>query len=257
MRVGERLLRAVSRPPSGEDLPGGTVLTTLDNALDFIEKTVPGFVELIQGRKVLDYGCGWGWQAAAMVRRGAREVFGLDIVEESLERARQTARREGLTERATFGISVPREHAGSFDVAVSCSSFEHFSDPARVLEHMGELVRPGGRVIITFAEPWYSPYGSHMSFFTRVPWVNVLWSERTVMAVRESYRDDGARRYEDVPGGLNRMTLSKFERILRASCLEIEWIRYYSTRGLPLVHRLPFVREFLTSSAAASLRAGC
>ena len=30
------------------------------------------------------------------------------------------------------------------------------------------------RLIITWAESWYSHSGSHMNFFTRVPWVN-LW----------------------------------------------------------------------------------
>jgi hypothetical protein len=74
-----------------------------------------------------------------------------------------------------------------------------------VLDEMRLAACPGGCVLITFFEPWLSPYGSHMSHFTRVPWINVLFSERTVMNVRSLFRSDGATRYEDVEGGLNRI----------------------------------------------------
>ncbi len=75
------------------------------------------------------------------------------------------------------------------------------------------------------------------------------------MRFRSRYRNDGATRYEDVVGGLNRMTLAKFERVLRASGLVIERLQYHATRGLPLVTRIPLVRELLTSAATTVLRA--
>ncbi|CAN5864331.1 hypothetical protein BH24ACI4_BH24ACI4_08100 [soil metagenome] len=56
-----------------------------------------------------------------------------------------------------------------------------------------------------------------MVHFTKLPWVNVLFSERTVMQVRARFRDDGATRYEEVVMGLNRMTIARFERLIRAS----------------------------------------
>jgi SAM-dependent methyltransferase len=251
MKLGERLLRAVSRSPDAADYPAVTLLANLDNALDFLDKTVPGFLSYIRGNAVLDYGCGWGWQAVAMVKAGARSVFGLEIVPESIQKARDLARQHNVYDRVTISDQLPNELLGTFDIVLSCSSFEHFSDPAGILDHMADIVRPGGRVIISFGEPWYSPYGSHMSFFTKVPWVNLLWSEATVMKVRGSYRNDGATRYEDVQGGLNRMTLAKFEHILAASRLKLEWMRYYPTKRLPLVHKLPVIRELLTSAAAS------
>ena len=93
-----------------------------------------------------------------------------------------------------------------------------------------------------------------MVFFTKVPWVHVWFSERTVMRVRSRFRGDGATRYEDVEGGLNRMTLAKFERIIRASGMSLEYLKYHPTKGLPLMDKLPLVREFMVSAATCILR---
>ena len=66
MSLGESILTALSRDPGAPDYPGGTSRTTIDNSLDFIIKTVPGFLQLIEGKDVLDFGCGYGIQAAAL-----------------------------------------------------------------------------------------------------------------------------------------------------------------------------------------------
>jgi len=35
--------------------------------------------------------------------------------------------------------------------------------------------------------------------------------------------------------------------------MKIRWVRFYPTKGLPLVHRIPVIRELLVSAAAAEL----
>jgi hypothetical protein len=50
------------------------------------------------------------------------------------------------------------------------------------------------------------------------------------------------------------MTLAKFERLIAASGMKEEFRRYYATKKLPLVTRIPLVREFLVSAVAAILR---
>ena len=250
--LGTRLLLRLSRKPGTSDYVGGTLRTNLGNALAFLIKTVPNFRQLIANRIVLDYGCGLGWQALAMAKEGARRVVGIDI--RLLNQARSHAEQYGFGDKVSFVDRLEPEMMGAFDVVLSCSSFEHLADPPSVLCQMGKAARPGGIVIISFAEPWYSPRGSHMDFFTKVPWTNILFSESSVMEARSHFRSDGARRYEDVEGGLNRMTLSKFERIIRNSGLRIEFLRYYPVKGLPVVGKIPLVRELFVSAAACVLR---
>lgn len=252
MSLGERVLLACCRDPKAPDYPGGTVLTNVANALDFLDKTVPNFRRLISGR-VLDVGCGWGYQAVAMATAGgATEVWGLDI--QWHERARQLAQEHGCSDRVRFVDQLPLSVLGSFDMVLSCSSMEHFSDPPAMVELMKNAVKPGGLIVISFAEPWYGPRGSHFDAYSRLPWVNILFSEATVMKVRSRFRNDGARRYEEAQGGLNRMSIAKFGRIIRGSNLEVEFFKVYIAKGLPLLDRIPVTRELFASAAAAILR---
>jgi SAM-dependent methyltransferase len=252
---GEKILGAFACSPAEAEQYGATANYTLENALDFAKKTVPGFFGYVEGSAVLDFGCGQGWQAVALARAGAREVLGIDIDDARLAQARALAEAAGVAERVGFASEIPPERLGRFDVVISLCAFEHYQDPAGALDRMRRAVKPGGRIIVSFAEPWLSHSGSHMNGYVRIPWVNLLFPEKTVMRFRSRYRNDGATRYEDVVGGLNRMTLAKFERVLRASGLVIERLQYHATRGLPLVTRIPLVRELLTSAATAVLRA--
>jgi ubiquinone/menaquinone biosynthesis C-methylase UbiE len=253
-RLGAWLLGTLSRDPAGADLSGGTNTYTLDNALDFHRITIPEFVTGGLSGTVLDFGCGPGWQAVAMARGGAQRVVGVDINPTWIEQARALASRAGVSDRTEFILGSSELEPGCADTVLSSNSFEHFGDPEAMLREMTRLVRPGGAVWITFAEPWYSPYGSHMSFFTKLPWVNVLFSEATVLRVRSRYRSDGATRYEDVESGLNRMTLARFERVIGRSGLQVEMLRYRAARNLPLVASVPGLRELFVSAVSCRLR---
>lgn len=252
MSLGERILVACCRDPGAPDYPGGTIRANVENALDFLDKTVPQFRSFISGR-VLDFGCGWGNQAVAMaLAGGATEVVGLDI--QWHERARQLAREYSCSERVRFVDRLEPSDLGSFDMVLSCSSMEHFSDPASAVEMMKDAVKPGGLIIISFAEPWYGPRGSHFDAYSRLPWVNIFFSEDTVMKVRSRFRSDGARKYEEVQGGLNRMSIAKFERIIRESKMEVDFFKIYIAKGLPLLDKIPIARELFASAAAVILR---
>jgi SAM-dependent methyltransferase len=249
--VSERILRRFCRRPDLPDNAGGTDNATIENALDFLVRTVPNFRELVEGNSVLDFGCGCGLQAAALARAWGADVVGVDLPRRTLLAEWDRLKSEYQLPNLTLTANLPSDRM--FDVVYSCSSFEHFDDPARVLEMMCDRVKPAGKLVITFAEPWYSNNGAHMDGFCRLPWVNLLFSERTIMNVRSIYRSDGARRFEEVEGGLNRLTVAKFERIIRNSSLHIEWLKMWPTRGLPLVTHVPVIRELLTSACSCVL----
>jgi 2-polyprenyl-3-methyl-5-hydroxy-6-metoxy-1,4-benzoquinol methylase len=250
-RLSEKILMRLCHDPKASDYRGGTVTTRLDTALDFLKKTVPNFREYLRG-KVLDFGCGWGNQAVAMAIAGAGEVVGVDV--RGLDRARKLAAENNCTDRVRFVEQVPSAELETFDMVLSCSAMEHYGDPAGMVELMKQAVKPGGVIIISFAEPWYGPRGSHFDAFSRLPWVNLLFSEKTILRVRTHFRSDGAQRFEDVEGGLNRMSVAKFEHIIRNSGLKTEFFRVYVTKNIPLLGHIPFARELFASAAACVLR---
>lgn len=260
LTLEERLLLSMAASEEARDV-GATVRYTLDNCLMFPQRTVPDFASFVQGKTVLDYGCGPGWQAVAMgVRCGAKSVFGLDIRDDWVEHGRALA-AEHNAGQVTFGTQVPPELNGTFDVVISISAFEHFADPARELERMSTLVRPGGTVLLTWAEPWYSPNGSHFGSYARIPgteipipWMNLFFSDQALLTLRSRFRTDRPQRLEDVEGGLNRMTIARFERILKESGLEVHELTLFPVKGLAGVTRIPVLRELLTTAVSCKLR---
>jgi SAM-dependent methyltransferase len=177
---------------------------------------------------------------------------GLDI--QWHERARQLAAEHHCEDRVRLVHSLEQAEWGTFDMVLSCSSMEHFADPSAMVELMRRAARPGSPVVISFAEPWYGPRGSHFDAFSRLPWVNLLFSEQTVMRVRSHFRSDGALRYEEIQGGLNRMSIARFGRIVRDSGMQCEFFRVYIAKGVPLLRHIPVARELFASAAACILR---
>jgi SAM-dependent methyltransferase len=243
------LSRAPDDVRAGQGEPVG-----LDNALDLLCRCFPGFEREIVGKRVLDFGCGSGFQACAMAMRGAEFVLGLDTNPRTLVRAPELASRSGLDGRVTFRERLCAADIGRFDIVISQNSMEHFSDPKAVLDQMKSALAPDGRLLITFGPPWLAPYGSHMRFFTPVPWVNLLFAESGVMKVRSRYIHDGAARYREVEGGLNRMTVRRFERLIRQSGLETVHRRYDCVKALHFLARLPLVRELFINHLSCVLR---
>jgi SAM-dependent methyltransferase len=256
-KLGDRFLNLIAVDTNGL-VAGATARYTLDNCLDFVQKTIHNFRGRISGRRVLDFGCGHGWQSIAMARLGAAQVLGLDVVTERFDGAWELARQYGVSERVRFSDSGEGFQP---DVVVSIGGFEHFADPQATLNLMASLAQQDGEILVTWACPWFSPNGSHVNGFTRIPgtdiafpWLNLLVPEPAMMRLRSRYRSDGASRYEEVTGGLNRMTLAKFERIVGNSGLVVSELQYFGVKGLPLVTRVPILRELLTSAVSCVLR---
>jgi SAM-dependent methyltransferase len=200
----------------------------------------------IVGRTVLDFGCGVGLEAVELAQRGARRVIGLDIQEPMLEQARRHARNSGEHERCTFTSRSP-ERA---DVIVAIDSFEHFSDPAGVLRQMAEVLAPGGSVLVSFGPTWYHPLGGHL--FSVFPWAHLVFTERALIRWRSTFKQDGATRFSQVAGGLNRMTIRRFVRLVEDSPLRFADFETRPIRQLRWAHNR-LTREFTTATVRCRL----
>lgn len=197
-------------------------------------------------KDVIDFGCGSGEEAVELAQHGAR-VVGIDIREDQLELGRARAADAGLGDRCRFAMSTTEPA----DIVVSVDSFEHFEDPAAVLRSMFDLLRPGGRVMVSFGPPWYHPLGGHL--FSIFPWAHVIMSEKALIRWRADIRSDGATRFEEVEGGLNRMTIARFERLVAASPFVLERVSLVPIRPLRRLHHR-FTREWTTAVVRATLR---
>lgn len=254
MTLSERLLLALCKPVDQPTEPAHKTVTTVAGALDLLERVYPDLTGLICGKRVVDFGCGAGLQSIALVKSYGCEVVAVDTNLETLKIARNNARQSDVDlDRLTFTDSIAEQDVGTFDVVISKDSFEHFPEPEETLKHMATLTHDDGCLLVTFGPPWWAPYGSHMHFFCPVPWVNLWFSERTIMRVRANYRHDGALRFQDVESGLNMMSIAKFERIVAASGLSDSRRQYDCVRGLNFLGKIPLLRELLINHVTTVL----
>ena len=180
---------------------------------------------------MLDFGSGEGWHTLAFAALGARRAYGIDIEPPKIERSRQRARDQNLAHRVFFETAVPEEAFGACDFILSRDSMEHYADPEFILSLMKRCLAPSvEKVVISFGPTWYSPYGAHMNYFTPIPWVHLLFSEHSIMTARARFRADGAQHYGDVPGGLNQMSVARFERLVRACGLRVSQMKKHCVR---------------------------
>jgi len=204
----------------------------------------PQFWDKVAGKTVIDFGCGKGAEAIEIAKRGAAKVIGI----ETLERWRSIADTNLVLSGVNNCAFLARTDEKA-DVVLSLDSFEHFDDPAGILKEMARLLKPDGRVIVSFGPPWYHPLGGHFPLF---PWAHIVLTERALMTWRANFKTDGAKRFGEAEGGLNQMSIKKFERTVAASPLKIEHMDTVPIRKTGRIH-CRLTREFLTSIVRAEL----
>ncbi len=130
----------------------------------------------------LEVGCGDG-MTAAMLHRLGKSSTGIDLGEHKFD---PRAFEEGAillgmnAERLSFEDS-------SFDYVVSFNSFEHFSQPARVLDEMIRVLRPGGYIYLDFGPLCHAPFGEHAYRTITVPYCQFLFTLDTMNQYAEEH----------------------------------------------------------------------
>ncbi|HEY4086292.1 MAG TPA: class I SAM-dependent methyltransferase [Bryobacteraceae bacterium] len=241
--VQYHILRSIAPPQSRRDRPssyGGQTskLSTLMGE---------AFFRSIQGKIVVDFGCGEGTEAIEMARKGAAKVIGVDIREDVLNIGRQKAEAAGVQDRCSFGTSA----AELADVIVSLDAFEHFGRPDEILRIMHGLLKPGGEVWVSFGPTWYHPMGGHL--FSVFPWAHLVFSEKALIRWRSDFKSDGATKFSETAGGLNQMTIKRFETLVAASSFEVADLELVPIRKLQPVHNA-LTREFFTAIVRCRLK---
>ena len=104
---------------------------------------------LLDGRYVLDVGCGGGILTEALARKGAR-VLGLDASESVIRVARQHARESGLEIEYSVGSleDFATENTNRFDVITCMELLEHVPDPEALLRSCVRLLRYNGHLVL-------------------------------------------------------------------------------------------------------------
>ena len=110
---------------------------------------IKSFVSL-EGKKVVDVGCGGGILAESISQSGA-DTTGIDLSEKALKVAELHALEVGanLTYRSISAEDLADEQAEQYDVVTCMEMLEHVPDPASVVRACAKLCKPGGTLFFS------------------------------------------------------------------------------------------------------------
>jgi ubiquinone/menaquinone biosynthesis C-methylase UbiE len=102
----------------------------------------------MDGRRCIDFGCGHGNFAHALLRAGAGYVYGLDFGSHSIEYAIRARDRLGVSpSRLEFAVGSVYDVAqpdAAFDFVIQNGVFHHLDDEDRAIAEVWRVLKPGG-----------------------------------------------------------------------------------------------------------------
>lgn len=105
----------------------------------------------LEGKRVLDLGCGFGDTTQELARRAgpSGEAVGVDAARRFIERAAAEAREASVT-NARFEVRDVETDAlgGPYDVAFSRMGVMFFANPVQALRNVRSALNPGGRLCV-------------------------------------------------------------------------------------------------------------
>ena len=112
------------------------------NKIDHIVKKL----DIKQGQKILEVGCGWGGMAFEIAKQKGCEVLGISLSKNQIYYCKKKAKELGLDNQVNFELADYREVQGQYDRIYSVGMFEHVGKKfyKAFFESMNKLLKDDG-----------------------------------------------------------------------------------------------------------------
>ncbi len=132
----------------------------------------------LNGKQVLDFGCGMGGMTLWYGKTWDCEVLGLDIDENhitvsNIMKTRLQIKNVNFEHRNI--VEQPLSPEKKFDQIFMNDVVEHIKLPLlkKVFQNLRNILAPDGRIFVSYP-PWKSPHASHVSHAVKIPWCQYL-----------------------------------------------------------------------------------
>ncbi|WP_235440491.1 class I SAM-dependent methyltransferase [Paenibacillus sp. DMB20] len=109
----------------------------------------------IEGRRILDLGCGFGWFCRFARQHGAGSVLGVDVSEKMLARGKAETKDPLITYRKA-DLEQLELNAGAFDLVFSSLVFHYIEKLDRLMAEVHKSLLPGGHFVFSVEHPIYT-----------------------------------------------------------------------------------------------------
>ena len=125
----------------------------LDGAPEWptIRSILPG----MQGKKVVDLGCGYGWFCRSASEQGADHVLGMDLSEKMLGKAKEMTEDPAI-EYCQQDLEALQLPVASFDLIYSSLTLHYIEDLGKLFATVYQALVNGGEFIFTAEHPIYT-----------------------------------------------------------------------------------------------------
>ncbi len=120
----------------------------------------------LNGKRVLDLGCGYGQNAHDFIQRGAEEVFSVDISEKMLD----IAKKENADEKIRYynmSMTDIDTLGGDFDFVYSSLAVHYIEDFSDLLNKIFASLKPGGCLLFSQEHPICTATFGGRQFYTK------------------------------------------------------------------------------------------
>ncbi len=199
----------------------------------------------LDGKRVLDFGCGMGGMSLWYASTWKCKVVGIDIDAQHIAIANALRQKHGL-HRVVFEqrdlLQDPPE--GPFDFIAMHDVAEHIplETLREIFRRLARLLCEDGQLFVSYP-PWQGPYASHVVHVTHIPWSQFLPEPILRWLIRKNNRQLVGERESDLLAaweGLNRLTHRKLMDVLEGTELQLVWRKSHSIlKRVPGLSALP------------------
>lgn len=178
----------------------------------------------MDGKRVLDFGCGMGGMSLWYATNFKCEVHGIDIDAHHVKIANDLKTKykaKNLVFEVRNVLDKPLE--GKYDLIVLNDVAEHIQLPIlkAIFQALSKNLAPGGGIYVSYP-PWRSPYASHVQHVVGIPWCQFLPKPMLLKMIEKNNRQIVGEEESDLLQaykGLNHLTHSKLMGALEGSGL--------------------------------------
>jgi SAM-dependent methyltransferase len=227
---------------------------------------ISSFRTIDPGMRILEIGCGEGGNLRPFLELGCK-VTGIDLACNKIDLARSFFAGHPQKGNLTLICDdiydvVPPEYG--FDLIFMRDVMEHIHNQEKFMVFVKSFIKSGGLFFLAFP-PWQNPFGGHQQvcrnkILSRLPYFHILPERCYRFLLKAGGESDGT------IGNLlevreTRLSVERFMKILKETGYHVISRRFYfinpnydikfnlkPVRQSSLVSRIPFLRNFLTTS---------
>lgn len=174
----------------------------------------------LRGQRVLEFGCGAGFEIWYLDHWFGADATGVDVVERRAWSSLTGERTHFVLADLATDRPFPADH---FDRIVSFSVFEHVSHPYAALAALYDVLRPGGLAWIS-ANLHRGPRASHHYRHVNFPYPHLLFEDDVF---REFFRRRGLT--EQGASWVNRLTWAEYENHFERLGFRVKALKFTET----------------------------